>query len=116
MHEYPPEVEAQIRKEAKRFKEPLPKRVENKPELAFGMALYLNAWFELDIERERPHRISRSMCFQYAYDYDLTVEQRDDLWFYISQVDMEFLGWWIKKQPKKPKGTKRRGPNDATVR
>lgn len=83
----------------------MPKRVAEKPELFFGMALYLNAWFELDTERERPNPISRSMCFQYAYDYDLTEEQRDDLWFYIHKADIEFLVWWKKRQ-RKPRPTK----------
>lgn len=115
MHEYPPEVEAAIRREAKRFKEPLPKRVENKPYLFLGMALYLNAWFELDTERERPRSISRSICFQYAYDFDLTEEQRDDLWFYIQRADTVFLEWWKKKQPKpRPsKGAKGGGSKDV---
>lgn len=40
------------------------------------------------------------MCFAYAEDYELDEEQKDDLWFYISRMDREFLEWWIKKQPK----------------
>lgn len=80
----------------------MPKRIENKPELHFGNALYLNAWFDLDTERNRAkyQRITRAMCFQYADDYELDEEQKDDLWFFISHMDREFLDWWIKKQPK----------------
>lgn len=95
-----------MRAEAKRFKEPLSPRIENKPHLYLGMALYLNAWYELDNERERPNPITRSLCFQYAYDYDFSEEQRDDLWYYIHHADIEFLAWWRKKQPR-PKGAKR---------
>lgn len=40
------------------------------------------------------------MCFVYADDYELDEEQKDDLWFFISHMDREFLDWWIKKQPK----------------
>jgi len=100
MHEFPPEVEKRIRAEARRFKEPLPKRILEKPELFFGNALFFNAWFDLDQERERPNRIARSMCFQYALDYELDSEQQEDLWYHIQKMDIEFLEWWKKKQPK----------------
>lgn len=43
------------------------------------------------------------MCFAYAEDYELSEEQRDDLWFFIQKMDTEFLEWWMKRQPK-PKG------------
>lgn len=62
--------------------------------------MFLNAWFDLDTERERPNRITRSMCFHYAVDYDFGSEQKEDLWYYIQQMDSEFLQWWVKKQPK----------------
>ena len=100
LHEFPPEVERAIRAEARRFKEPLPVRMQNKPDLYFGNALFLNAWFDLDQERERPSRITRTMCFQYALDYDFELDQRDDLYYYVIGMDAEFLTWWRKKQPK----------------
>jgi hypothetical protein len=90
-----------MRAEARRFKEPLPKRILDKPDLFFGNALFLNAWFELDTERERPHRITRSLCFQYATDYEFDSEQTEDLWFHVKEMDIEFLTWWQKKQPRK---------------
>lgn len=40
------------------------------------------------------------MCFAYAEDYELSEEQRDDLWFFIQKMDTEFLEWWMKRQPK----------------
>lgn len=42
------------------------------------------------------------MCFQYAKDYEFDEEQKEDLWYYIRQMDIEFLQWWSKKQ-RKPK-------------
>lgn len=98
--------------DARRFKEPLPDRIANKPNLFFGLALFYNAWYELDAERDRPKRITRSMCFQYADDYDFEEEQREDLWYFVSRMDIPFLEWWKKKQPKtrNPKGG-RRGAN-----
>jgi len=74
--------------------------VQDKVELYFGNALFLNAWFDLDTERDRPHRITRAMCFQYASDYWFDEEQMEDLWFYINHMETEFIPWWKKKQPK----------------
>jgi len=71
-----------------------------KPDLFWGNALFLNAWFDLDQERERPKRITRSMCFQYATDYEFDSEQKEDLWYHIQRMDTDFLEWWKKKQPK----------------
>jgi hypothetical protein len=109
MHEFPPEVERKLREESRRFREPLPQRVLNKPNLFFGNALFLNAWFDLDLERERPQPITRSMCFAYADDYGLGDEQRDDLWFFVKRMDLEFIPWWNKKQPKPKQPRKTRG-------
>lgn len=116
MNEYPPEVERRIRAEAKRFREALPERMKNKPTLFFGLALFLNAWFDMDGERDRSkmQRITRSMCFQYATDYDFDECQRDDLWFYISRMDVEFLQWWKKRQPKPRVPRKGRGVRGHT--
>ena len=112
-------MEERFRRECKKFKEPLPARIANKPELLWGTALFFNAWFELDQERDRREGeyIGRSACFQYARDYDLNEEQRDDLWFYIRKMDAEFLPWWVKRQPKQrlPKGMQR-GADTAPVR
>lgn len=114
-HEFPPETEKKFREEARRFKEELPERIKNKPNLYFGLALFLNAWFDLDSERERPKRITRGMCFSYAEDYDLDYEQSEDLWYHIAQMDIEFLAWWKKKQPKpRTKGRQRGGGSEES--
>lgn len=85
----------------------------NKPVLKPGLALYLNAWFELDGERDRStyERIKRSDTFNYAYDYGFTWWQTLDLWFFVRKMDAEFFEWWKKKHPpppKTPKGPKPR--------
>jgi len=51
------------------------------------------------------------MCFAYALDYEFDSEQAEDLWYHVHRMDIEFLEWWKKKQPKpkaprKPRGTK----------
>lgn len=86
--------------------------MRNKPLLKPGLALYFNAWFELDGERKRHEyqRIKRSEVFEYAYDYDFTLQQTLDLWFYVRAMDGEFFQWWAKKHlPKTPPKGKRNG-------
>lgn len=111
MHEFPPEVEKRVRAEAKRFKEPLPQRIVNKPSLFLGSAVFLNAWFELDAERQRPKPITRSACFSYGRDYEFDRELTEELWQHIRHMDIAFLEWWKKKQPKPkaPRGKGQRG-------
>ncbi len=83
--------------------------MQKKPNLFFGNALFLNAWFDLDSERERPKPITRSMCFAYARDYEFDSEQEEDLWFHIQEMENQFLPWWQKRQPKPKTVGKSRG-------
>lgn len=32
----------------------------------------------------------------------MDTDTKDDLWYYIRQMDLEFLSWWQRKQPKPP--------------
>lgn len=63
--------------------------------LRLGLALYFNAFFDLDTERDRAdlQSIPRSKCFQYARDYELDEWQSDDLWYYIQRMDLASLKW-----------------------
>lgn len=74
----------------------MPDYVLNQPSLTLGLELYLNAWFELDWERRRVRgeRIRRSSVWEYGRDFDLSYEQTEDLWFYVSRMDGEFLDWY----------------------
>lgn len=94
-----------MRQEAANTGETLDPKIANKPHLHLGLALYYNAWFELDTERNRAEgeRIKRSACFEYAYDYEFSEEQREDLWFYVQHMDRAFLNWQASKRPPKPK-------------
>lgn len=93
---YPQEVIDAARQEAEQSGEELAEYVTNAPVLRLGVALYYNAWFELDTERRRARLepIKRSSVFEYARDYELSELQTDDLWFYVSRMDHEFLGWY----------------------
>lgn len=73
----------------------MPKALKNAPVLRFGLALYFNAFFDLDTERDRVElmSIARSAVFQYAVDYDFDEWQSDDLWYYIKRMDLACLNW-----------------------
>ena len=105
----PPEVESKTIAECLRFKEPIPDKILNKPNLFLGLALYLNAWFELDTERaEALAPIKRSSIFEYARDYELSEEQTDDLLYYINSMDTAHLKRErAKVKPPRPRGIKR---------
>jgi hypothetical protein len=79
----------------------LPKALQNVPVLRFGLALYFNAFWDLDTERDRLKLdpIARSAVFQYAVDYDFDEWQSDDLWFYIRRMDMTALKWQKEQKP-----------------
>jgi hypothetical protein len=80
----------------------LPEKIAKSPQLFLGLAIYLNAWHELDGERDRNtlEPIRRSSVFAYAEDYKLDELQREDLWFYVREMDREFLKWYKNKIPK----------------
>jgi hypothetical protein len=115
-HKYPPDAERRIREEARNTGEALPAEIVNAPILRLGSALYLNAWFELDVERDRSklEPVKRSSCFDYASDYDFDFDQTEDLWFYIQRMDREFLKFWKTKLPRSPQGG--RGARGGKVR
>lgn len=80
----------------------MPDKIANAPVIYLGLALYYNAWYELDGERDRSklEPIRRSSCFEYAVDYGFDDEQKEDLWFYVNEMDREFLKWYHSQLPK----------------
>jgi hypothetical protein len=93
---YSQDVIDMARQEADNTGEELPSYVTDAPILRLGVALYYNAWFELDSERNRVRLrpITRSSVFEYCRDYDLSDVQTDDMWFYVSRMDNGFLNWY----------------------
>jgi hypothetical protein len=83
----------------------------NPPQLRLGLALYLNAWFDMDFERNvgEYQPIKRSDCFSYARDYELDDWQAEDLWYYIARMDRDYLKWRKDTAPKPPDVPTRKG-------
>jgi hypothetical protein len=102
---WPADLERRTREDCARFSDKLPADLANPPVLRLGLALYLNAWFDLDFERNREdyEPIKRSDCFSYASDYDFDFEQAEDLWYYIARMDRGFLKHKKDTAPPPPK-------------
>jgi len=84
------QIEQNIAVQAQRAGAPLPDRIANAPELQKGLELYLNAFFELDSERQVGFSVLpipwRSIV-NYAQVYGFDDEQREDLIFLVRKMD-----------------------------
>lgn len=75
---------------------PLPKRIAEAPTLFMGLELFYAAFFDLHTCRPlgmSEGRISWLHIEQWADANHLDPEQREDLHFYIKQIDGEYLKW-----------------------
>lgn len=96
-------IEQNIAKQAMRFGEPLPERIANAPELINGLQVYLQAFLDLDAERN--HALSLSpipwaSINEYSKAYEFDEEQTEDLLYFIRKMDNEHLKRLSKRQPK----------------
>lgn len=72
-----------------------------------GLALYLNAWYDLDSERPVNEagvgRIPYTSILAYAKAYDFDYEQMSDLCRYVREMDGAYVKYLREKAPKPPK-------------
>lgn len=83
-------INANIVRDAMRFGKPIPDRIANAPELRPGLQLYLQAFFDLDSERNHafsPTPIPWSSIKEYAKLMEFDDEQTADLFFFINKMD-----------------------------
>lgn len=93
-------IEQQLVKQAVREGKPIPERIQNAPELRPGLALYLEAFLELDSERSNafgPERIPLIRIFDYAACYDFDAEQTEDLVYLVREMDKAHVAKLISK-------------------
>lgn len=86
--------------------QPIPDFIKNKPELESGLAVYFQAYLDLDNERTHafgPAGIPTTAMLAYAKAFKFTDEQTDDLVYFLRQMDTENLKR-VKKLQKKPGG------------
>lgn len=73
---------------------PLPKKIQNAPELRFGLELYFGAFFDLNTCRQIGMGIAPIPWFSirdYALVYEFDEEQTDDLFFFIRKMDHAYI-------------------------
>lgn len=90
-----------------RARRPLPKRIQEAPELLPGLDFYLQAWFDLDSCRspgfDGRTRIPWTAARLWAEEYGLEDEERDEFFYLLSELDTAYLGWEEKRRGGKPK-------------
>lgn len=90
---------------------PLPERIANAPDLKEGLALYLQAFFDLDSERNHGFGLAKipwSKAWQYAEACGLNGEWAWYLTYLVSKLDEVNLGYLEKTRAKNnpPKSSK----------
>lgn len=83
-------TEATIIKQAKLSKTPIPDRILNKPKLLQGLELYLEAFYELNSDRNNGMSMGKipfTAIKQYADEYEFEGEQRECLFYFIRAID-----------------------------
>lgn len=94
-------IEQNIIKQAMRSGQPIPDRIVNAPELQNCLYLYLQAFFDLDCERSHafgPSPIPWTSINDYANAFNFDQEQKDDLFYFIRQMDGKHLEKLRQKQ------------------
>lgn len=82
--------EQNLSKQAIRAGQPIPARILNAPQLNVGLELFLNAYFDLDTERQTGFSVGPipwSKIREYANAYDFDTDLTDDLFYFIKQLD-----------------------------
>lgn len=76
--------------------EPIPDRIANAPELTLGLMLYMQAFFDLDSERQVGFSVGRikwSAIRDYADAFEFDAIQTEDLFYFIKELDKVYLEW-----------------------
>ena len=89
--------------QANRSGMPIPDRIANKPKLAWGLELYLNAFYELQFDRNDNEYIPWSVIVNYASFNEFSKDQTESLIYFIRELDRVFKGWLNNKGPKNGK-------------
>jgi hypothetical protein len=96
-------------KQAAQARQPIPEAIANAPELMMGLELYLDAFFDLNSERQigfgGAGPIPITKVLEYCRLCEFSEDQKEDLLFYLPLMD-EAWGEWNKKKTPKPEPTK----------
>lgn len=87
-------IEQNIVKQAKRFGEPIPDRIRNRPRLRFELIFFLDAFYELDTDRNVSVSfgpIPWSSLNNYALAHEISGEDYHDFMYLVRAVDTAYI-------------------------
>ena len=88
--------EERVRKDAERFKQPLPKFIQDKPKLLPGLDLYYTGLWDLNSTRSMTTGVAGPIPWDviqlYAKENNFSKEQTEDLHYHISMLDPIIMG------------------------
>jgi len=93
-----------IRKQAERFKEKVPDRIQNKPLLPEYLFFYYESFMELSNDRQMGFGVGpipSNSIFQYCKFYSVCGNEFEDFLFLIRAMDSAFLKLTLSKSKKK---------------
>lgn len=105
-------VEQKIITQCLRERQPFPQRIQNAPEVPFGLELYFLAYQDLSTCRPGGmglYPVPWMAVRHYAEWMGLDEEQEEELHFFVRQLDEAWIKYWEEKQakPKHPPPMKR---------
>ena len=90
-----------IAEQCRQSNQPLPKKIENAPQLGVGLELYWDAYTELSGSRSASFSgaapIPWPTVAEYAMLYEFDEEQRERLFYFVRTMDAAFIRWFEKK-------------------
>lgn len=96
-------VEQRIIEHCMRERLPLPKRIQDAPELWLGLELFYGAFLDLNSCRSSGWSLSPipwTSIMDYAKAFEIEGEQKDDLFYFIRFMDEKYLEHLDKKNKK----------------
>lgn len=97
-------IEQNIVKQAKRFNEPIPDRIKNKPKLGLGLDLFIDAFWDLEHDRvwasgmsAVPLPLAWSALHNYALYHELAGEAYEDMLYFLREMDSAYISHIMKK-------------------
>jgi len=73
---------------------PLPSKIANAPQLRLGLELFFSVFRDLDSTRQIGNfegSIPWTAIKQYCDEYDIVGEQRDDVFYFVRNIDEAYL-------------------------
>ena len=95
------EVEQRIIRQCMKMRKPLPKKIQNAPELNLGLELYWDAFWDLSTCRPTGFGagpIPWLAVRDYSLTFEFDDEQQDDLFHLIRLMDNEYINHYAKKE------------------